>query len=188
MGSASVFVRKAADALQAALALEGRAGGAGGGGGGDNDDELAAASQRYQDAIRDLTCAAAFETRGTSFTDAQRGSIAVIKARLAQLDRDTAQRRNQQQSTLPQLPAPPGSKLTRGTTQPSSDVSLDAPVLGYTAIQSVLREAVLMPQLLPQVFSGLRTPLRTLLLHGPPGTVNAPNYPTYLITLPCTEI
>ena len=73
---ASVFVRKAADALQAALALESRG----------DEDELAAAVQRYQDAISDLTCAAAFENRGEHFTDAQRGSIAVIKARRAQLE------------------------------------------------------------------------------------------------------
>ena len=171
-GSASVFVLKAADALQAALALEGCEHG---------DDELAAADQRYQDAIRDLSCAAAFETRGAAFTAAQRSSIAVLKSRRAQLERrlgggsvaarDTPQAREQlqvQPALAPQLPPPQGSKRL------SSDTSLDAPILGHENILSLLREAIILPQLLPHVFNGLRTPLRTLLLHGPPGTVNGP--------------
>lgn len=167
-GGASVFVLKAADALQAALALEG---------GEHGDDELAAADQRYQDAIRELSCAAAFETRGAAFTAAQRGSIAVLKSRRVQLERrlgggsvparDTPQRGEQLPPALvPQLPSPQDSKRL------SSDTSLDAPILGHENILSLLREAIILPQLLPQVFNGLRTPLRTLLLHGPPGTVN----------------
>ena len=168
---ASVFVRKAADALQAALALEGS---------GDDGGALAL----YQDATRDLTCAAAFETRGAAFTEAQRGSIAVIKSRRAQLERrlqaDTGivaggipQQLGQPQPSLASEPSvPQGSKPTQGPARVASDLSLDAPILGHEKIKVLLREAIILPQLLPQVFNGLRTPLRTLLLHGPPGTVN----------------
>lgn len=184
-GSASVFVRKAADALQAALALEGS---------GDDDGAFAL----YQDAIRDLTCAAAFETRGAAFTEAQRGSIAVIKSRRAQLERrlqagtrvaarDTVQHVSRadhpQPSLAPEISAPQGSKPTQGPAHPASDTSLDAPILGHEKIKSLLREAIILPQLLPQVFHGLRTPLRTLLLHGPPGTVNAVTYCHQLVSL-----
>ena len=128
--------------------------------------------------------AAAFEnneTWGAAFTAAQRGSIAVLKSRRAQLERrlgggsvaarDTPQAREQlqvQPALAPQLPPPQGSKRL------SSDTSLDAPILGHENILSLLREAIILPQLLPHVFNGLRTPLRTLLLHGPPGTVNGP--------------
>jgi len=136
-GSASVFVLKAADALQAALALEG---------GEHGDDELAAADQRYQDAIRDLSCAAAFETRGAAFTAAQRSSIAVLKSRRAQLERrlgggsvvarDTPQRREQLQ-LAPQLhPLPPPQGLREGPMTPPRDDPGRAPVLGRLSTRS----------------------------------------------------
>ena len=139
-GSASVFVLKAADALQAALALEG---------GEHGDDELAAADQRYQDAIRDLSCAAAFETRGAAFTAAQRSSIAVLKSRRAQLERrlgggsvvarDTPQRREQLQ-LAPQLhPLPPPQGLREGPMTPPRDdpwAGSRAPVLGRLSTRS----------------------------------------------------
>lgn len=34
----------------------------------------------------------------------------------------------------------------------------------------ILKEAIVMPLLLPQLFSGLTQPSRGVLLHGPPGT------------------
>ncbi len=138
-GSASVFVRKATDVLQAALALEGS---------GDGDGAFAL----YSDAIRDLTCAAAFEQRGSAFTEAQRGSIVVIQSRRAQLERRLqartgVARRTPQQLGRAQVSLAPELTAPQGPTRPASDTSLDAPILGHEKIKSLLREAIILPQL-----------------------------------------
>lgn len=47
---------------------------------------------------------------------------------------------------------------------------LDGDIVGLGAVKQVLREAMFLPVLQPQLFTGQRQPWRALLLFGPPGT------------------
>ena len=177
---AQASVAQACAALRAGLALEGR--GAGG---------AADAQHVYGSAIQHVRMAHAFEGRGQSFSEAEQGVLVVLNSRLAQF------------AAPPPPPQPPaaGAAAAAAAAAPAGSADEEeeaaAAIIGHDAVKAVLREVVLLPLLLPQVFQGplrvsthaaptappywqqgcfltdcsrTQTPLRTVLLHGPPGT------------------
>ena len=153
--SARDFLAQAAATLEAALALEARQGGA------------VALEKAYGEAVQAVQYAMAFEDRGAAFERAQEGVVEVLRSRIDQL-----------QSAAAAAPAPPPAAADAGTaaaggdpTSALSDLSLDS-VVGLDDTKAVLREIILLPLQHPQLFrpGSIRSPLRTVLLSGPPGT------------------
>ena len=151
------FLAQAAATLEAALALEARKGGA------------VALEKAYGEAVQAVQYASAFEDRGAAFQAAQDGVVEVLRSRIDQL-----------QSAAAAAPPPPPAAADAGpAAAPAggdpisalSDLSLDS-VVGLDDTKAVLREIILLPLQHPQLFrpGSIRSPLRTVLLSGPPGT------------------
>ena len=153
--SARDFLAQAAATLEAALAMEGRQQGG-----------AVALEKAYSEAVQAVQYASAFEDRGAAFQAAQDGVVEVLRSRIDQLQ-SAAAAAPAAADAGPAAAAPAGGDPISAL----SDLSLDS-VVGLDDTKAVLREIILLPLQHPQLFrpGSIRSPLRTVLLSGPPGT------------------
>ena len=179
-------LKELADAVEVASELD------------EEQDDRSCALRAYADALHACSVAKVFETEETRQQNIE-GFACVLRLRLSQLQDKFQQQAAQALGARPtsrstrtgadshlddpcDSAAVPGHRLPYLGVSGSKDGCLVEPcelnqvpqrehaIVGHEEITEMLAETIILPQKRPDLFTGIRQPLRTILLHGPAGS------------------